>query len=130
MNRFLLAAMVFTLFLLGCTSTPIEKNEKSSTPLDSSEIACALTPDQLKDRRDQLLPGLFKRAIEVKDLEHGVRMKFESREGLLADLAKIIEQERSCCSFLRFQIIVEPGSGPITFEVTGPAGTRELLRSL
>jgi hypothetical protein len=42
----------------------------------------------------------------------------------------VLERERTCCSFLRFQIIAEPENGPIILEVTGPPGTRELLRSL
>ena len=97
---------------------------------DSSPIACALTPDQLSSRRDQLLPGLVQRAPEVTELENGLRMRFESSVGLLADLVKVVEQERTCCSFLRFQLTAEPENGAIVFEVTGPPGTRELLRSL
>lgn len=32
-----------------------------------------------------------------------------------------------CCPFLRFQLTVEPGRGPIWLELTGPAGTREFV---
>lgn len=96
----------------------------------SPPVTCTLTPVQLDSRRDQLLPGLVKRAKEVTDIENGVRMRFESSVGLLADLVKVVEQERTCCSFLRFHFTVEPENGPIIFEVTGPPGTRELLRSL
>jgi hypothetical protein len=85
-----------------------------------------LTPDELNSRREQLLV-VVKRAEEVIELEEGLRMRFESSPGLLAELARIVDQERICCSFLRFQLTVEPGTGPITFEVTGPPGTREML---
>ena len=97
---------------------------------EDQPIACTLTPGELSSRREQLLPGLLKRAEEVTDLGNGLRMRFESRPGLLAELVGIIDQERSCCSFLRFHLTAEPGTGPVTFEVTGPPGTREMLRAL
>jgi hypothetical protein len=57
-------------------------------------------------------------------------LRFAHRAGLLAELTRVIEQEQDCCSFLRFHLSVEPNAGPVTFEVTGPAGTRQILRSL
>jgi len=93
-------------------------------------IACTLTPGELNSRRAQLIPGLIERAEQVSDLENGLRLRFASSPGLLADLAGIIDSERTCCSFLRFRVTAEPGTGPVTFDVTGPPGTREMLRSL
>jgi hypothetical protein len=56
------------------------------------------------------------------------------RAGLFADLARrrqetrwLIQLERQCCPFLRFQLTGEPGGGPTWLELTGPAGTREFL---
>jgi hypothetical protein len=49
---------------------------------------------------------------------------------LLAELARIIEREQDCCSFLSFQITVEASGGPVTFDITGPVGTRDMLKSL
>jgi hypothetical protein len=93
-------------------------------------LACSLTPDQLRERRDDLLPGLVRRADEVTELDSGWRLRFQSKDGLLAEIARVIEQERACCSFLRFQVTAEPNGGPITVEVTGPPGTREILQGL
>jgi hypothetical protein len=92
--------------------------------------ACSLTPDELARGRDDLLPGLLRRAAEVTELEDGFRVRFDAGEGLLARVAAVLERERACCSFLRFRLTVEPEHGPVLLEVTGPAGTRELLRSL
>jgi len=99
---------------------------KKSEPV----VACDLPPEELRRRRDELLPGLVKRAGQVVDLENGLRFHFAAGPGLLGELASIIEQEQVCCRFLRFQISIEPGGGAITLEVTGPAGTREMLRRL
>lgn len=93
-------------------------------------IVCTLTPEQLQDEREGLIPGLLARAAEVTDLQNGLRLKFLSAPGLLTDLARMMEQERGCCRFLRFELLTDPGLGAITLEVTGPPGTREMLRSL
>lgn len=93
-------------------------------------VACKLSPEQLAARRKQLIPGLFERAERVSDVENGLRFTFANRPGLLADLARLIEREQDCCRFLRFGLTAEPHAGPVTLEVTGPAGTAEVLRNL
>ncbi|EYF00323.1 hypothetical protein [Chondromyces apiculatus] len=92
--------------------------------------SCSLSSAQLAQRRQALIPGLLERAEQVTDLDEGLRLHFKHRPGLLAELAAVIEQEQVCCSFLRFQLSIEPGAGPVDVEITGPAGTREMLRSL
>lgn len=114
--------IVLPLAMLGCSSA--KSGDGVSAPL-----ACSLTPEELRNRRDALLPGLIHRAEKVTDLDNGLRLEFKNKDGLLAEIAKIMEQERACCTFLRFQLIAEPEGGMITFDVTGPKGTREVLRS-
>lgn len=116
------------LFALASCAAP--HGDGSATGSSVQSIGCTLTPAELSARRQQLLPGLIERADEVTDLENGLRLRFTTRPGVLAELTRIIEQERTCCSFLRFQLTTEPGTGPIVFEVTGPPGTREMLRTL
>jgi hypothetical protein len=101
-----------------------------TTSTSSVEPFCKLSPAELAARRQQLIPGLFKRAQSVEDIPDGLRFHFVSKPGLLADLARIMEQERDCCSFLRFQLTMEPNEGPVTFDVTGPDGTAAMLRKL
>jgi hypothetical protein len=93
-------------------------------------VACTLTPEQMDSAREGLLPGLLARADRVTELENGLRASFATRPGLLAELAQMMEGERGCCRFLRFNLTAEPAAGAITLDVTGPPGTRELLRSL
>jgi hypothetical protein len=45
----------------------------------------------------------------------------------LALLEEFIQLESECCRFLRFQLTVEPGGGPVWLELIGPPGTREFL---
>jgi hypothetical protein len=93
-------------------------------------IACRLTDAQLRERRSGILAELARAVVEKRELPDGVRLRFEPSEGLLALLAEVIGLERRCCPFLRFQLIVEPEHGPVWLELSGPAGTRELLSGL
>lgn len=96
----------------------------------SSVFSCSLTPEQLGARRQELIPGLFKRAEQVSDIPNGLRFRFANEPGLLSALARVMEQEQDCCSFLRFELTTQPSAGPITFDVMGPPGTAEMLREL
>jgi hypothetical protein len=78
--------------------------------MNSTGPACSLSSDQLRERRQELLPGLFRRADDVSDMPNGLRLRFAAKPGLLAELACIIEQ--TCCGFLQFHIAVEAGKGP------------------
>jgi hypothetical protein len=42
----------------------------------------------------------------------------------------VIETERQCCRFLRFQLTVESDEHTIWLEFTGPPGTREFLAGM
>ncbi|BCM92684.1 hypothetical protein IAD21_04566 [Abditibacteriota bacterium] len=92
-------------------------------------LACTLTAEQLREGRGDLLPGLMERADEVSELKNGVQLRFAPRPGLLVELAGVIEREQTCCQFLSFRLEVAPQAA-VVLEVTGPEGTRELLRSL
>ena len=93
-------------------------------------IVCTLTPDALRQRREQLLPGLVRRAEAYERLATGLRLRYAASADVLGDIVKMIEAERECCRFLRFELSVAPDLGPITLEVTGPAGTTEFLSDL
>jgi len=93
-------------------------------------IACALDPADLQSRRDTLLPGIVARAQQSERLPDGMRWQFSPSSELLVALAAMIDAERRCCPFLRFQVVAEPDDGPVWLEVTGPTGTRDLLERL
>jgi hypothetical protein len=93
-------------------------------------IACTLSPDALRARRDGLLTGLLQRAEHHELVEQGLRARFAPAADLVATLAEVVDAERRCCRFLRFVITVEPDGGPVFLELSGPAGTREFIAGL
>jgi hypothetical protein len=93
-------------------------------------IACTLGPAALKARREDLLGGLVRRAVDRVDLSDGYRVRFTPDDNVLSDIARIVDVERLCCRFLTFQLTVEPDGGPIWLEFTGPPGTKDFLAGM
>src|SRR5262245_4739123 len=97
---------------------------------ESLPIACSLTPLELQARQNELLPGLLARARSREPVSGGYRWEFDPTPDLVREVAAVIDAEHRCCRFLRFQLSVEPGDGPVRLEVTGPEGTDEFLSTL
>ncbi len=93
-------------------------------------IACTLSPEALSARRQGLLSELLRRADSHVELPNGHCLSFAPTDETLSIIVRAVTAERQCCEFLRFQITLEPGAGPLTLELTGPAGTREFLSAL
>ncbi len=91
-------------------------------------IACALGPVDLAVRCDELLPGVVASALGREDIEGGYRYKFAADS--LPSIFHAIEEERHCCPFVRFEIVIEPGGGAVALSVTGPDGIRDFIDGL
>jgi hypothetical protein len=92
-------------------------------------IVCTLDEDTRKTRREQLLGGLIAAADTREELTDGYRFRFRQAD-ILPRLMAVIDAERKCCRFLKFEVALEPDLGPAWLTVTGPAGTREFLAAL
>jgi hypothetical protein len=93
-------------------------------------VACTLELSDLNARRSGLLQTLSGRADERRERDDGVVYTFTPAPDLLALIAEVVDAERRCCRFLRFELTVEPGEGPVHLRLSGPPGTREFLRDL
>ena len=93
-------------------------------------IACTLSPDALRARRENLLADVLQRAEHYQLNDAGLRMRFSAGTDTVATLARMVEAERHCCRFLRFVITIEPDGGPLWLELSGPAGTRDFIAAL
>ena len=92
-------------------------------------VACTLGDRELAERRVGLLSDLRRHRQEARWLSDGVALRFPSGPSVIACVAEFIRLESQCCPFLRFQLTVEPGGGPLWLELTGPVGTRDFLAS-
>ena len=96
----------------------------------SLPIACTLSDSELRDRRETVLQKVRGAVSEVKEIENGYAYQFPSGDGMTLELARLIDLEHRCCPFLRFQLTIEPGQGPIWLEMTGPEGTKDFLSEI
>lgn len=98
--------------------------------MTSIPIACTLTPDQLRCESAELLPGLWSLAESRTWTSVGIQLVFAPRSEHLQTIARVVDRERVCCSFLTFRLDIPAGGGPFVLDVSGPAGTTEFLTGL
>ncbi len=91
-------------------------------------VACSLTPEALATHKEGLLPGLAREAEAREETSDGLRLRFTADH--LQRIAAVVDVERHCCRFLRFDLIVEPDGGPVWLALGGPEGTKEFLAAL
>jgi hypothetical protein len=108
----------------------IEPHDQQGATMAELPIACTLTPEALRTRREGLLMDLVRRAERREDLPDGLRLAFAPSAETIALIARVVEAERHCCRFLRFGMTVEPDGGPLFLDLTGPAGTRDFVSAL
>ena len=95
---------------------------------ESLPVVCSLSAATREARKARLLPGLVDRA-EARDTEGDtIHLRFSA--DMFATITSVIEAERQCCRFLRFDVVVDPDEGPIHLTLSGPPGTRQFLESL
>lgn len=93
-------------------------------------IACALTDQELQERRKNVLHKTAESLIEVQELKDGFSYRFPAEDAVLRDLINIINLERKCCPFLNFKLVVEARNDFVSLELTGREGTKEILQTL
>ena len=98
--------------------------------LDNTPLACSLTTAELRDREAKLLAQFRSAVIETEELQEGYAFRLSGDGEWIGLIAELMVAERECCPFLAFEVIALPNKGPVIVRVTGPAGTKEFLKTL
>ena len=93
-------------------------------------IACTLSSKDLEDRKNKLFSNLFSNIDKVDELENGYSFYFKFNDNTFSQITELIHSERKCCKFLRFDLHSLPNDGPVILDITGPEGTKALIRSM
>jgi hypothetical protein len=93
-------------------------------------IACYLTSAELRERETTVLAQFRSAVIETEELPDGYVFRVPGDRKRVAIVAEMIVAERECCPFLTFEFVAQPGMGPVTVRVTGPAGTKDFLKTV
>ena len=97
---------------------------------DNTPIACSLATVELRDREATLLDEFRSAVVETEELPDGYAFRLAGDGKWMRLIAELIVAERECCPFLVFELVALPNKGPLIVRVTGPAGTKEFLRTL
>ena len=94
-----------------------------------SPLVCdtgALTATE-RGRHRSVTSRLRDKVVDVERLECGYRLWLPGDLTTMELVAEFVSRERLCCPFLSFTVTVPSGDERMGLELTGPAGTRELL---
>jgi hypothetical protein len=90
-------------------------------------IACTLSEPALREREKTVLAAFGAQVRKVERRSDGYVIEVAATDDGVAAAMALIDVERRCCPFLRFDLTVEPGAGPVRLALTGPPGVREFL---
>jgi hypothetical protein len=115
---------------LAALAAPPAGPSPANPEADAPAIACTLDPAAKRERRALLEREIVPAIAGVEELDTGYVLWFDRAEGRLASLGRFVELESECCAFLDFAIRLASGGERIALELTGPAGTKEMLQPL
>ena len=93
-------------------------------------IVCTLRPGELNARASEMFPGIVALSTSRAWIENGFHLEFSATVEALNAVVMMINAERQCCRFLRFQLTVEPDEGPLILDLIGPPGTQDFLAAM
>ena len=97
---------------------------------DDIPIVCCLTGAELRERAETLLAQFRSAVIGIEELRDGYAFRVPGEGKWIATIAEMIVAERQCCPFLTFELVAQPGMGPVVVRVTGPADTKDFLNAI
>ncbi len=94
-------------------------------------LSCDLSALSLAQRKrhGELVRYVLSESLGVKELAEGYEFSFKKEAEVFLKIAEWVVLERVCCPFLSFSLALDQGDGPIRLGVTGPAGTKDVLKA-
>jgi hypothetical protein len=89
-----------------------------------------LSDAELRKREATLIAQFKSAVIAAEELPDGYAYRVLGDRKWIAIVAELMVAERECCPFLTFELAAQPNMGPVTFRVTGPAGTKDFLKTI
>jgi hypothetical protein len=97
---------------------------------DDIPVACCLTSAELCEREATLLAQFRSAVIGTEELRDGYAFRVPGDGKWIGLIAELIVAERECCPFLTFKFVAHPNMGPVVVRVSGPAGTKDFLKTV
>jgi hypothetical protein len=107
---------------------PQEQSE-GTTMYEDIRVACCLSAE-LRKRLTTLLARFESAVIATEELPDGYVFRVPGDKEWIGIVCEAIVAERECCPFFTFELTAQPNMGPVSIRVTGPAGTKDFLKTL
>jgi hypothetical protein len=117
---------------------PVSKNEatnphearEGTTMSEDIRVACCLSDAELRKRVATLLARFDSAVIATEELLDGYLFRGTGDKKWMGVVWEAIVAERECCPFLTFELTAQSNMGPVSVRVTGPAGTKDILKTI
>ena len=93
-------------------------------------VACCLTDSEFRKREATLLAQFKRAVVATEELPDGYVFHVPGDKKSMGAAWEVIVAERECCPFLTFELTAHPNMGPVSVRVTGPAGTKDFLKTI
>jgi hypothetical protein len=110
--------------------TNLHKERDGTTMSEDIRVACCLSDAELRKRVATLLARFESAVIATEELLDGYVFRVPGDKKGMGHLWEAIVAERECCPFLTFELTAQPNMGPVSVRVTGPAGTKDFLKTI
>ena len=101
--------------------------EKSN--LTKKSLTCKLTTPELQQRKKTVIAKIKSVLLSKQETDDGYKYKFQGNDEAIDLLSQFIKTERLCCEFFSYQLSVSDGNSAIWFELSGPEGAKEFIKS-
>lgn len=99
-----------------------------TSTMESSELACSLSDEEMRARRTIARTVLLARVIDCRLRGRELELDFADSQEIRADVERFLNLERQCCEFLSFS--VSPPGTALTVRIVGPDGSQSVLKLL
>lgn len=101
---------------------------QTSTELTAEPTtACKLIGREFRQRKDTITHEVFRHTEEITELADGFAFRFPAFEPWAARILAFIADERQCCPFFRFELVVEPDDGPVQLSLRGSQAVKAFV---
>jgi hypothetical protein len=102
------------------TNTPV-------APTAPATITCKLIGREFTQRKEAITHELFRHTEEITELDDGFAFRFPAFDPWATRVLAFIAEERQCCPFFQFELVVTPNGGPISLRLRGSAKVKAFV---
>ena len=107
-----------------------EDVKTSNQQREEIALACSLRDEELVRRRESDLGAIRTGFEEGNELPDGYELRYPGSDEWIGRLTEFIVNERACCPFFTFELVVEPNQGPIWLRLRGPGEVKAFIGTM